>query len=1236
MKGIILLVLIFTTPVVAYCQQWYQYSDSIIASINRNDLDQAKHFCQLVDKEISRIKIVKDTLYANYIYAKGILNYYESNDCLELLEESLNIWNNSTKIDFKRIVKIHYFLGQSYYALGKKSNNESAYLKSNNHFENCYLISKKYNLPRGYHFTSALYGLILLNFKIFNDRNIVKKYAAEYISLNEETALENFDFNLISVYRMNSDFIGQEKVLQQFLSKYNNGKLNDSKLLYRIYFELVNNNLSQKLKYDNFQYAQEIIKYGERAFNLLKANNLEIDDKLQLIFMALNLSFTQLEDNINAEKYEQLKEKYFPEPGGIDKGKDLKRLLKNEDYKNFKIKFDEYEAELKSIRDFDRLDDIYSISLNLFEMNILFKEDVILSQLNFIKSHKSELSLKGQISFECALVEFYCHTKRNLDEALSICNKNLQVEDINYRLFFYRFKSTIEFLLRIPTSFNTLYKTLELAINAYGENAPRLLQFYLDILAHNEMYKDLNSTKIASKSLKIIHDNKLEETEIAAKVWYYLGVQAKGIGNYVDGIKYLNKCKAILENAKNSTSDSFYILSELELTRLDILLGNFEEAKGKLDFLKTYMEGGGLDSDELQEGYYWGMGDYNFFQGRFVEAKKYYEKCLSFGENVVQMKYMIIHCESAMNIDALKTIRDLEQFQKENDSISWITELIYLLKFNSGDFTSSKILLVHIIERLISENKQYFHLLSDYERSRLYIGYSRYFEYLNTFLLLDSSENFVHQYVDFRFYSKSLLFSNSFIGNSNIQKDKELYSEFKENTIEINSLVESKHNDTDRLEVLKTRNREIEKLLSINANPLTVPTINDLNKKLTKNMAFVEIVRINKQSRKARITPTIENEFTDSISYGAIIIRKDIAPKFIIIDGSNLLENQYYINFKNKIKNKEEDTVSYWLLWEKIETELKNIEDIYLVTDGVYNSINVESIYNPIKGQYVIDYLYIHQIQSIRTITDEKEKFNITSTSKVTMFGNPDFSLALKTSNDNILQLGNIDSTLLNKIRGGVNIKNLEGTENEMASINTILTDAKIPVELYTYDSATEDNLKKIQSPDILHIATHGYFLNQEHSSKVKNILSELYGKNDVVDPYLKSGLLLAGAQKTLNGEKVDGFNNGILTAEEAKSLDLKETNLVVLSACETGLGDNLVGEGVIGLQRAFMIAGAKSVLMSLWSVSDEKTEKLMTLFYSKWINNKMSKEDAFYQAKMEIKKLYPQPYYWAGFILLE
>ncbi len=191
----------------------------------------------------------------------------------------------------------------------------------------------------------------------------------DFTGVNKEKAIDNFDFKLIKAYRINKDFVGQEKALQQFLLKYENKKIDDPKLLYKIYFELVNNNLSKKDKYDNIENAQDLIKYGEKAFNILQFKNLEIDNRLQLILMSLEVAFTQLEDNINSKKYEELQEKYFPKNQGIDKYEDLKKLIENEDYKSFKIKFDQYEVELKSQNEYNRLADIYSLALVSFEKN---------------------------------------------------------------------------------------------------------------------------------------------------------------------------------------------------------------------------------------------------------------------------------------------------------------------------------------------------------------------------------------------------------------------------------------------------------------------------------------------------------------------------------------------------------------------------------------------------------------------------------------------------------------------------------------------------------------------------------------------------------------------------------------------------------------------------------------------------------------------------------------------------
>jgi CHAT domain-containing protein len=167
-----------------------------------------------------------------------------------------------------------------------------------------------------------------------------------------------------------------------------------------------------------------------------------------------------------------------------------------------------------------------------------------------------------------------------------------------------------------------------------------------------------------------------------------------------------------------------------------------------------------------------------------------------------------------------------------------------------------------------------------------------------------------------------------------------------------------------------------------------------------------------------------------------------------------------------------------------------------------------------------------------------------------------------------------------------------------------------------------------------MHIATHGYFLQDVETSGAAFGI-QVENAND--NALLRSGLMLADAARTISGKRMPSLvsnDNGILTAYEAMNLNLEGTDLIVLSACETGLGDIKAGEGVYGLQRAFLVAGADALIMSLWKVDDAATQQLMTNFYKNWIKLG-DKQKAFKQAQLQLMSTRKEPYYWGAFVMM-
>ncbi|MGA7937776.1 MAG: CHAT domain-containing protein, partial [Kovacikia sp.] len=228
-------------------------------------------------------------------------------------------------------------------------------------------------------------------------------------------------------------------------------------------------------------------------------------------------------------------------------------------------------------------------------------------------------------------------------------------------------------------------------------------------------------------------------------------------------------------------------------------------------------------------------------------------------------------------------------------------------------------------------------------------------------------------------------------------------------------------------------------------------------------------------------------------------------------------------------------------------------------------------------------------------------------------------------------------------------VEALPGTAAEAKAIAPKLKDAlrsssPFGVIVLTGSQATENALKQVHAPPILHIATHGFFLADaaptnpaSRSPMLAPLLNEANSFGGIRPPtsgntenaLLRSGLALAGFNVRQSGSE-----DGVLTAQEAAGLDLRGTQLVVLSACETGIGNIANGEGVYGLRRAFVLAGAASQLTSLWQVSDDGTKDLMVQYYDRLLAHQ-GRSDALRQTQLDFLRStkYNHPYYWAAFV---
>ncbi|MBC8147933.1 MAG: CHAT domain-containing protein, partial [Bacteroidetes bacterium] len=589
-------------------------------------------------------------------------------------------------------------------------------------------------------------------------------------------------------------------------------------------------------------------------------------------------------------------------------------------------------------------------------------------------------------------------------------------------------------------------------------------------------------------------------------------------------------------------------------------------------------------------------GRYSKAEDLFIEAKNINKKAL--GEN---------HKEYALDCSNLAALYE-----------------------DIGNFNKAENLLLQSISIIDKNVKLNFTFLSEKEKEMYFATINHYYELFNSFALKRKNENpGITAYVyNNTVNNKGLLLKSSTAMRNVIlsSNDEELISNYK-NWIELKKQIIKLNSSGKETKDLEEQANKVEKELvkgsQYFANDKKTQNNNwkDVQKMLKADEAAIEFVHFKYYNKY----------WTDSTLYCAIIVKpKSKYPEMIpLFEEKQLLAltDKYGSGSFSYIRNlygpgNEKNSELYNIIWEPLEKYLENIKTVYISPSGLLHKISFSAL---CQGQNVY-------------LCDNYNINSQSSTGKIIMPENQKLA-----------------SNITANIFGGVEYSNdkteteiwsfLDGTLTETQIINFFLEDKKIKTNYYTESDASEENFKKT-SPfcDVLHLATHGFFypsIEEIEKDTTNNNLSRggrsgfgVYQFVKNKNPLMRSGLVLAGANNVWQEYTPTIIEDGVLTAEEVASVDLRKAQVVVLSACETGLGDIRGTEGVYGLQRAFKMAGAKFIIMSLWEVPDKETEEFMTTFYSKLLATKDIKL-AFIQTQNEMRAKY-DPYYWAAFVLIE
>ena len=446
------------------------------------------------------------------------------------------------------------------------------------------------------------------------------------------------------------------------------------------------------------------------------------------------------------------------------------------------------------------------------------------------------------------------------------------------------------------------------------------------------------------------------------------------------------------------------------------------------------------------------------------------------------------------------------------------------------------------------------------------------------------------------------------------------------------------------------------------SKPLAWVESNDVRNQLEKRSVLIDIVRFN----VARLKPVIGQGYLKEAHYAAWITPKvgpvrivDLGPAEDIDKGVAAVRKELIAAFSNIKKNgepaaeKQLNAVMTTVAAKVLHPLLKEVgtaDNLIISPDGALWLLPWAALPMP-DGKYLVEKFTINHVVSGRDLLKSPDAAaNAKRVTAPLIIAAPDFNMTLddalqeaKKLIAGILPKG-IDTRLLAASLGLGNVKSLEGTATEAEAVTPLLEKLYGKPLVHTDREALKSLVTTAKSPEALILSTHGFFKDTQETKLSET--TETLGQSRATvktkdglrfeDPLMRCGLLFAGCNQANTATRAV-VENGILTGSEVVSTDLRGTKLVVLSACETGLGKVNNGEGVAGLRQAFQLAGAECVVAMLWQVPDIESAQLMKAFFSELVDKK-NRDQALTDAQRTMIQQRrdrfgaAHPYFWAAY----